>query len=89
MPLGVKPVCSLCKTTDSPIWDKDANGEVLCNACMFKQCTDDIAEVPSDTNGKGKSTLSPVLQKLLLGVRLLVRKQTNRVTRGYPKVIAL
>ena len=63
MPLGVKPVCSLCKTTDSPIWDKDAIGEVLCNACTFKQCTDDIAEVPSDTNGKGMSTLSPVLQK--------------------------
>lgn len=37
MPFGVKPVCSSCKITSSPIWRKGSLGEVLCNSCGLKQ----------------------------------------------------
>ncbi|CAG5129591.1 unnamed protein product [Candidula unifasciata] len=37
MPFGIKPVCSSCKITSSPIWRKSCRGEVLCNSCGLKQ----------------------------------------------------
>ncbi|GFS27694.1 GATA zinc finger domain-containing protein 1 [Elysia marginata] len=37
MPLGVKPLCSSCKISYSPIWRKGVSGEVLCNSCGLKQ----------------------------------------------------
>ncbi|XP_005111117.1 GATA zinc finger domain-containing protein 1 [Aplysia californica] len=37
MPFGVKPVCTSCKITSSPIWRKGSQGEVLCNSCGLKQ----------------------------------------------------
>ena len=37
MPFGVKPICSSCKITSSPIWRKGTSGEVLCNSCGLKQ----------------------------------------------------
>ncbi|XP_074653048.1 GATA zinc finger domain-containing protein 1-like [Tubulanus polymorphus] len=37
MPLGVKPICTTCKTTNTTMWRKGSQGEVLCNACGLKQ----------------------------------------------------
>ncbi|CAL1545010.1 unnamed protein product [Lymnaea stagnalis] len=37
MPFGIKPVCTSCKITISPIWRKGPQGEVLCNSCGLKQ----------------------------------------------------
>ncbi|XP_055128686.1 GATA zinc finger domain-containing protein 1 [Symphalangus syndactylus] len=33
MPLGLKPTCSVCKTTSSSMWKKGAQGEILCHHC--------------------------------------------------------
>ncbi|KAK3702233.1 hypothetical protein RRG08_007629 [Elysia crispata] len=37
MPFGVKPLCSSCKISYSPIWRKGVSGQVLCNSCGLKQ----------------------------------------------------
>ncbi|KAH9514299.1 GATA zinc finger domain-containing protein 1 [Bulinus truncatus] len=37
MPFGIKPICSSCKITSSPIWRKGLRGEVFCNSCGLKQ----------------------------------------------------
>ncbi|KAK6181758.1 hypothetical protein SNE40_009547 [Patella caerulea] len=37
MPFGMKPSCSACKTSSSPIWKKNPQGEVLCLSCNGKQ----------------------------------------------------
>ncbi|KAG8544745.1 hypothetical protein GDO81_021972 [Engystomops pustulosus] len=36
MPLGVKPTCSMCKTTSSSMWKKGSQGEILCHSCTGK-----------------------------------------------------
>ncbi|KAG7246110.1 hypothetical protein CRUP_003158, partial [Coryphaenoides rupestris] len=36
MPLGLKPCCSVCKSTSSTMWKKGAQGEILCNNCTGK-----------------------------------------------------
>ncbi|XP_077346926.1 GATA zinc finger domain-containing protein 1 [Lithobates pipiens] len=36
MPLGLKPTCSMCKTTSSSMWKKGNQGEILCNSCTGK-----------------------------------------------------
>ncbi|XP_042333350.1 GATA zinc finger domain-containing protein 1 [Sceloporus undulatus] len=33
MPLGLKPTCSVCRTTSSSMWKKGSQGEILCNNC--------------------------------------------------------
>uniref|UniRef100_A0A670ZLS3 GATA zinc finger domain-containing protein 1 n=1 Tax=Pseudonaja textilis TaxID=8673 RepID=A0A670ZLS3_PSETE len=33
MPLGLKPTCSVCRTTSSSMWKKGGQGEILCNNC--------------------------------------------------------
>lgn len=33
MPLGLKPTCSMCKTTSSSMWKKSPQGEILCHHC--------------------------------------------------------
>lgn len=33
MPLGLKPTCSMCRTTSSSMWKKGGQGEILCNSC--------------------------------------------------------
>ena len=53
MPLGVKPICSTCQTSDTPIWRKGPDDEVLCNSCGLKQTANGGAESKSDSNGKG------------------------------------
>lgn len=37
MPLGVKPVCSACKSNASTMWSKSEKGEIVCNECVTKQ----------------------------------------------------
>lgn len=37
MPLGVKPVCSACKSNASTMWSKSDKGEIICNECVTKQ----------------------------------------------------
>ncbi|XP_023220858.1 GATA zinc finger domain-containing protein 1-like [Centruroides sculpturatus] len=36
MPFGVKPLCSMCKTTVSSMWRKNDKGEVMCNSCVVR-----------------------------------------------------
>ncbi|KAH3699381.1 GATA zinc finger domain-containing protein 1-like [Dreissena polymorpha] len=36
MPLGVKPVCAGCKSSNSTMWSKGEKGEIMCNACLTK-----------------------------------------------------
>ncbi|XP_045683601.1 GATA zinc finger domain-containing protein 1 isoform X2 [Phyllostomus hastatus] len=33
MPLGLKPTCSVCKTTSSSMWKKSSQGEIFCHHC--------------------------------------------------------
>ncbi|KAJ8273310.1 hypothetical protein GJAV_G00100120 [Gymnothorax javanicus] len=36
MPLGLKPLCAVCKTNSSSMWKKGNHGEILCNSCTGK-----------------------------------------------------
>ncbi|XP_043923608.1 GATA zinc finger domain-containing protein 1 [Protopterus annectens] len=36
MPLGLRPTCSVCKTSSSSMWKKSNQGEILCNNCTGK-----------------------------------------------------
>lgn len=48
MPLGVKPVCTGCKSNNSTMWTKSENGDILCNECITKQ-----SHGGKETNGNG------------------------------------
>ncbi|KAL4229465.1 GATA zinc finger domain-containing protein 1 [Mactra antiquata] len=37
MPLGMKPVCTSCKTNASTMWSKNDKGDVICHECVMKQ----------------------------------------------------
>ena len=36
MPLGLKPTCSVCRSTSSSMWKKGGQGEILCNNCTAR-----------------------------------------------------
>ena len=48
MPLGMKPVCSVCKSDTSTMWTKSDKGEIVCNECITKQTQDG-----KEQNGNG------------------------------------
>ncbi len=52
MPLGVKPCCATCKTTDSTMWRKNKKGYIQCNSCGLK----DLPPANGNSNGNGSST---------------------------------
>ncbi|BFZ06240.1 hypothetical protein BsWGS_09280 [Bradybaena similaris] len=70
MPFGVKPVCSSCKITSSPIWRRSCSGQVLCNSCGLKQVNGtSLAGLPTPkpepgasfkTNGASKTSTATV-----------------------------
>ena len=54
---GMRPMCETCKTTDTTMWRKGADGEVLCNSCGLQQlnggkCSDETNAASSPNNGK-------------------------------------
>ena len=49
MPLGVKPCCATCKTTDSPMWRKHRKGYIQCNSCGLK-------DLPPTNDNNGNNT---------------------------------
>eukprot|EP00058_Branchiostoma_floridae_P027491 XP_002612982.1 hypothetical protein BRAFLDRAFT_74772 [Branchiostoma floridae] len=59
MPLGVRPCCSTCKTTDSPMWRRNEFGDVLCNSCSLKQLQLSAAP-PAQENGDSNNTTQPL-----------------------------
>ncbi|XP_035658146.1 GATA zinc finger domain-containing protein 1-like [Branchiostoma floridae] len=59
MPLGVRPCCSTCKTTDSPMWRRNEFGDVLCNSCSLKQLQLSVAP-PAQENGDSNNTTQPL-----------------------------
>ncbi|XP_061168581.1 GATA zinc finger domain-containing protein 1-like [Saccostrea echinata] len=70
MPLGNKPTCELCKATNSTMWRKGSNGEVICNSCSLKQSCPGGEKDSNDSNGsiperpKNNGNLAgPVLRK--------------------------
>ncbi|XP_019632126.1 PREDICTED: GATA zinc finger domain-containing protein 1-like [Branchiostoma belcheri] len=60
MPLGVRPCCSTCKTTDSPMWRRNELGDVLCNSCSLKQ----LNSVPAVTQENGGDCSNNTTQPL-------------------------
>ncbi|XP_048728404.1 GATA zinc finger domain-containing protein 1-like [Ostrea edulis] len=71
MPLGNKPVCELCKVTNSTMWKKGSSGEVICNSCSLKQScpaggekdsNDSNGSIPERTKSNG-NLIGPVLRK--------------------------
>lgn len=72
MPFGSKPTCELCKTTNSTMWRKGSNGEIICNTCSLKQscpggekdASDSNGSIPERTKNNGNANLAgPVLRK--------------------------
>ncbi|XP_059154765.1 GATA zinc finger domain-containing protein 1-like [Physella acuta] len=58
MPFGIKPVCTSCKITLSPIWRKGPQGEVLCNSCGLKQLNgfhNNASVVKNDVGSNGQA----------------------------------
>ncbi|KAI0238708.1 GATA zinc finger domain-containing protein 1 [Lamellibrachia satsuma] len=60
IPFGVKPMCETCKTTETTMWRKGADAEVLCNSCGLKQLkggkgADDNSDNSGPKNGTGKA----------------------------------
>ncbi|NP_001161552.1 GATAD1-like transcription factor [Saccoglossus kowalevskii] len=55
MPLGVKPCCVTCKTTNSQMWRRSVEGEIQCNSCSLKQHP---AALTACDNGGGKPVTS-------------------------------
>ncbi|XP_054720116.1 GATA zinc finger domain-containing protein 1-like [Uloborus diversus] len=39
MPFGLKPRCTMCKTTSSSMWRKNDEDEVVCNSCSVRSST--------------------------------------------------
>ena len=48
MPLGMKPICSSCKTNTSTMWTKNEKGDIVCNECVTRHSHDG-----KDQNGNG------------------------------------
>ncbi|XP_070536647.1 GATA zinc finger domain-containing protein 1-like [Ptychodera flava] len=57
MPLGVKPCCVTCKTTNSQMWRRSESGEIQCNSCSLKNHPP--APAPNENNGS-KQAAKPV-----------------------------
>ncbi|XP_020640777.1 GATA zinc finger domain-containing protein 1 [Pogona vitticeps] len=55
MPLGLKPTCSVCRTTSSSMWKKGGQGEILCNNCTGRPG-------PAGSGGAGYATTSAAAQ---------------------------
>lgn len=53
MPLGLKPTCSMCKTTSSSMWKKSPQGEILCHHCTGRGGAGGGAGVAGVTGGGG------------------------------------
>ena len=53
---GMKPMCDTCKTTETTMWRKSADGEVLCNSCGLNsgKVADDSNDNSSSNYGTGK-----------------------------------
>ncbi|NWH65033.1 GATD1 protein, partial [Geococcyx californianus] len=60
MPLGLKPTCSVCRSTSSSMWKKGGQGEILCNNCTARSAPPGpaafaaaSAAAPHSSNGGG------------------------------------
>ncbi|XP_043728845.1 LOW QUALITY PROTEIN: GATA zinc finger domain-containing protein 1 [Cervus elaphus] len=53
MPLGLKPTCSVCKTTSSSMWKKGAQGEILCHLCTGRGGAGGGGSCPGAAGGAG------------------------------------
>ena len=90
MPLGVKPVCSSCKSNASSMWTKSSHGEILCNACATKSSSsvkDNNGGVQiqgKKMNGNGDNGMGPVLRKSSRSKPSKYRQQTGKLlpTKG-------
>lgn len=61
MPLGLKPTCSVCKTTSSSMWKKSPQGDILCHHCTGRGGGGGGAGVaggPGVAGGFGTATLA-------------------------------
>lgn len=53
MPLGLKPTCSVCKTTSSSMWKKGPQGEILCHHCTGRGGAGGGGSCPGAAGGTG------------------------------------
>lgn len=53
MPLGLKPTCSVCKTTSSSMWKKGPQGEILCHHCTGRGGAGGGGSCPGVAGGTG------------------------------------
>ncbi|XP_015918497.1 GATA zinc finger domain-containing protein 1 [Parasteatoda tepidariorum] len=49
MPFGLKPKCTMCKSTSSTMWHKNEEDEVVCNSCSVRSST--ISNNKNNGNG--------------------------------------
>ncbi|XP_064300711.1 GATA zinc finger domain-containing protein 1 isoform X1 [Phalacrocorax carbo] len=68
MPLGLKPTCSVCRSTSSSMWKKGGQGEILCNNCTARSAppgpaafatTSAAAQHSNGGGGGGKQVSAP------------------------------
>ncbi|XP_077993747.1 GATA zinc finger domain-containing protein 1-like [Glandiceps talaboti] len=77
MPLGVKPCCVTCKTTNSQMWRRNDTGEIQCNSCSLKQHP---PAPPSNENGKQTSKSISSINETQNGSRF--REGTRKSSRS-------
>ena len=91
MPLGSKPICSRCKNTESSMWRKGAEGEVLCNYCGVKKMNGNGSEGKSDSESSkssGKVNINSG-QQYIGPVRKSARLKPSKYKGQYnPKALA-
>lgn len=85
MPLGVKPVCTACKSNTSSMWSKNDKGEIICNACVTKQTTvKEPATGNGVTAGKKSSTTAENIQERVLRKSSRNKPSKYRIANSKP-----
>ena len=91
MPFGAKPSCARCKNTQSTIWKKGAEGEIICNSCNLKKSTGngDGKSDSESSKASGKSTITSGIQNSNSGpVRKSARLKPTKYKQYNPKAQA-
>ena len=82
MPLAKKPECTECKCTNSELWRKTSEEDVVCNECYLKETHPEKLRSNGEGSSKSGSTFIGTVRK---SARIKPSKYRNQVA---PKPLA-